>query len=241
MEGYESQDGRVLEQNSFRFGDYDISYALCSYGDVIKNFYDSGKLGMLIADTMGHDAETGKDFADYIDENIRPEGWGTGPDAEKELSALSERFPRDDSEYLPSSPWKPVGAFLRLDKDSGLEQIAFGGIEKPIYVHSDGKTETLDLRGYLDLYDTAEHSPCHKIDMKSGDMLLLSSDGMKDNMEAHGYKDPQADIGTLLEYNRQNGAEDIVSTITDSRGFGSRWLPQDEKDDDISLILVKKL
>ncbi len=234
---YKSDDGRILEQTDFSFDDYDISYVQCSHGDVIRGFYDGKSLGILLADTMGHDKDTGESFAKYLDENVRPSGWGTG-EPSSELERLAETFPRDSDEELASSLWRPVGALMRLG--CGKEQIAHAGIERPLYMKNDGSLEVVNGHGFLEYFHWLEHYPTQEKKMESGDMLMMYTDGVTDNMAKHGHDDPFDALKVFLEHNRKSDAGFIASRMTDPGGFGYMMLPWDDMDDDISLVLVKK-
>ncbi len=236
---YKSDDGRRLEQTDFGFGDYDISYVQCSHGDVIRGFYDGKRLSVLLADTLGHDKEIGDGFATFLDAK-RKDGWGVGSDPEAELSKLSASLERDDATYLPTSKWHPVGSLLSIEGGSNLENIAFAGTERPLHVMKHGHVYIPELYGNLEFYDSVPHSPSYDPGMRPGDVLVLMTDGLRDNMEAHGHGDAYDTIIDFLEDNRHNDADFIASRMTDPGGFGYMVLPWDEKDDDISLIVVKK-
>ena len=230
---YVSGDGRELIVNEFNFGDYEIAYALCSNGDVIENFYDGNVLSILLADTMGHDKETGDSFKRYLD-RVRKSGWGFG-DAESEISYLSKNFPRGDSEF-DTSEWNPAGGFIRLEKGSDLVQIVNAGIEKPL-IFCNGVLKTLDLRGSLEFYDKCERTPSYNGNMNVGDVIVLQSDGIFDNLERF------SDVGReyyerIVKHNSK--PLDIVSRVVDPQGFGRYCLPQDDRYDDISILVVKK-
>lgn len=233
---YKSEDGRVLETNEFMFGDYEIAYALCSNGDVIENFYDKNVLSVLLADTMGHDKEIGDDFKRYLSLK-RKFGWGTGHDAERELSSLSRNFPRNEVGY-ETTPWNPYASFVKINRDSGLVQIANAGLEKPIYRDSKGNIETLDLFGNLEFYNRTDHSPTYKTEMKSGEMIILQSDGIKENMEEFHGMNSNEYLHKMLKYS--NSASDLVSKIVDQDSLGRYCLPKDDSYDDISVLVVRK-
>ena len=222
-------DKRNLYVNNFNFGDYEIASATYSNGDVIENFYNGEVLSILLADTIGHEKEKGDSFREYL-ANIR-DGWGFG-DAEKEMSYLSKNFPRGDSEF-DTSEWSPVGGLLRLDKDSF--QIAAAGIEKPLYLH-DGIVEKLDLTGNLEFYNRLPHSPGYFGSMKPGEVIVLQSDGLKDNAaEKHGI-DAESHLEKIVKFGKSS--KDIVSKVVNS--LGKYCLPQDETYDDVSIVVVRK-
>ncbi len=230
--GYVSGDGRELVVNQFNFGDYEIASAMCSNGDVIENFYNKDVLSILLADTIGHDKEKGDGFKEYLS-RVREHGWGFD-DAEKSLEFLSYHFPRHDHEF-EKTEWSPVGGLLRLDKDSF--QIANAGIEKPLYFH-DGIVEKLDLNGNLEFYNRADHSPAYFGNMKPGEIVVLQSDGIKENAdEIHGIN-AESHLENIIKFGESS--KDIVSKVVDSEGLGRYCLPRDDEYDDISIVVVKK-
>ncbi|MFP4112307.1 MAG: SpoIIE family protein phosphatase [Candidatus Woesearchaeota archaeon] len=240
---YISEDGRELEIGSFGFGDYQIAYALCSYGDIIKFFpgKDGDSVGIFLADTMGHDKDLGSDFSRYMN-RVRKYGWGTRADSEKELSFLSRNFPRRDKD-LELSPWQPVGALLQVRVDNEYINLANAGIEKPILMDRTGNIEYLDLKGHLEFYNRTVHSSLYEKLMDSGEMILLRSDGMHDNMYHVNNTSPDDEdyrLDHFLYENRHMTSEKLVSLITDVDGFGSCFLPKDDRYDDVSLVIVKR-
>ena len=223
-------DERTLKLDEFNFGDYEIASATCSHGDVIENFYNGEVLSILLADTAGHDKEKGDSFRKYL-ARVRESGWGFG-DAEEEMSYLSYHFPRHDHE-LEETEWRPAGGLLRLDKDSF--QIAGAGIEKPLYFH-DGVVETLDLTGNLEFYNRLPHSPGYSGVMKPGEVIVLQSDGLKENADKIHNVDVESHLEKIVRFGKSS--KDIVSKVVNCLGQYS--LPQDHTYDDVSIVVVRK-
>ncbi len=165
------------ERYKVNFGEYGIAAAL--YGnDVLKIFADESPRGhILIVDPRGHDVEKEKQVSYFLDEQIKKGNFGSSQNPSLELSKLSRLA-------LKSKCPDFAASYVQLSRQNGL-LLASAAFPFPIKFKS--KKELLHkidsvwgryLPGYHD-----HHSSAYRIKLDKGDLLILTTDGVGENIE----------------------------------------------------------
>ncbi|MCH8908521.1 MAG: SpoIIE family protein phosphatase [Candidatus Heimdallarchaeota archaeon] len=184
------KDTRELKTFERTLGNYDIAGAIYSYGDAIA-FADIGNKGwVVIADTVGHIKEHGDKMEEFLHQEIA-KGWGSGLDTKEEVADLGRRLliagtgKPEFPDGIHCDWWdSPEFCYARLlDSEIHLSGLHFNLVRK------NGKfeeipyetPERIKMMSPLHFDDQENRSPYH-ISFKTGDVLLMASDGLKDNI-----------------------------------------------------------
>jgi len=125
-----------------------------------------------------------------------------------------------------------------IDTDINTFRYANAGHNRPLFFRKGNKFETLEtaglVLGVLDDYHFSEN----EINLNSGDLLLIYSDGVIDSLNTNGEDFGEDRLIHLIEANRDRMADEIISAIVESICSFSQGC---EQFDDITLVVVKKL
>jgi len=242
---------RTKQKYESNFGAYEIAGALYSHADILKVFgrKNSSRKNVLLVDLNGHNKNAGKEFSKFLNNKIL-NGWGLNNNPEKELSNLSRLI----SDYS----WDPCGVYVQLE--SNKFSLVNAGLPYPLKVTKQGKVKEIKSFGNISLYQLILHSPCYEDVLNKGDFLFLRTDGIDDGIDnALGLKKCLAltlnnkemavkqkeiiskrkkTICNLLITNSHETASNIVNNFVDT--LGQYFIPKSSKDDDASLIVIKR-
>lgn len=166
------------EKYNTNFGDYEIAAAL--YGnDVIKIFSDkeAPRGHILLVDPKGHDEKKKNQVSKFLDKTINNGKFGSSQNPATELSKLSRLA-------LISNCPDFAANYIQLLRDNQV-LIASAAFPFPIKFKSKNKSfSKIDCvwGDYLPGYHS-HHSPGYRISLGKGDLLILSTDGIWENIE----------------------------------------------------------
>jgi sigma-B regulation protein RsbU (phosphoserine phosphatase) len=123
-----------------------------------------------------------------------------------------------------------------LDTDTGKLTYVNAGHNPPLFLKRDGATRWLD-RGGLILGLSAGAGYEHEtVDMDSGDVLVLYTDGLTEAMDKTGREFGTERLRTVVSENRDLSAHQISSGILEAVNSHSADSPQS---DDQTLVVLK--
>ena len=245
----------VLQRNKQKyesnFGNYEVAGVLYSHADILEIFgkKNSSRKNVLLIDLIGHEIGQGKEFKEFLRNNILLKGWGVYETPEKELSNLSRLI----SDYS----WDLCSVYVQLEPDKFL--LANAGLPYPLKITTQGKIKEINSFGNIKSYQSMSHSPCYKDILNKGDFLFLRTDGIDDGFDnALGLEKCLAlnkkemfvkqkeiinkrrnIIYNFLIKNLNRTASEIVENFVGT--FGKYFIPKNERDDDTSLVIIKKV
>jgi len=231
-------------------GQYSIAGALCSNADVV-DFVDDIKQGVLVIDTCGHNLEDGNEMRKFTRRMIEG-GWGIEDNAEEELTKLGSELlslRKPDDEGF-NDEWYTCVAASYTQFDNDLVTIAMGGWLNNIYLLNSDETLTINhMDRVIDGDYQEKHNPAYETRLSKDDILFLQTDGFLDNMRSIISKEGMewdvasetADkllIDMLKEYRTEP-----VNIIRDAfvSSLEKYFLPQNNRDDDATFVIVKQI
>ncbi|MBT4538660.1 SpoIIE family protein phosphatase [Candidatus Woesearchaeota archaeon] len=179
------KDERELILFERELGDYNIASAIWSYGDVI-DFIDGERKGIVIADTTGHQRDFGDAMKGFLKREIAS-GWGSRFDARTEILDLGQRLSDEGSKHQKIFDENKLRCLNDWWNYAGIN---YAQLEEKIYlsglyyllVRRDGDIETPNSSLFYHHYKNPGGRSMAEIDFNQGDVLLMTSDGLRDNI-----------------------------------------------------------
>ena len=252
-------DNRELKRFDLTLGNYSVSGAICSYGDVI-DFVDDLKQGVVLVDTCGHHEEVGKNMAAFLRKEIK-NNWGVAGDAADNLEKLGRKLAvmRDPTiPYYKSDEWFDFvsAEYAQFDGDN-ISLSMGGGLGETLILRNNGQLEsTLMYGGTIDLHYLEIHEPAYATTLAKNEVMLLQSDGLLGNIEKNVYrsfpesKTKEMDYGEFIRYMKGWLVSTIADKIQEPAGiireriidqYSSYFLPKSLRDDDVTFAVIKKI
>ncbi|PWR72325.1 PP2C family protein-serine/threonine phosphatase [Methanospirillum lacunae] len=127
--------------------------------------------------------------------------------------------------------------YAMLNISSARLQYVNAGHNPPILYRSDGSIEMLDSNGpVIGLMDTASYEQ-KNIDLHTGDVLVIYSDGVTEAMNSEGIMFSEENLCKVIRENHQKSATDIIQVILQEiRDF----IKEEPQSDDITIMVLKK-
>ncbi len=251
------ENNRELKRFSREISGYEIAGAIYSHGDVVS-FVDGNDGWVVIADTCGHDPDSGRNMKIFLDEQIRG-GWGNmfGADVKQELADLGRKLytagtgrpeiPRkftgewwDHPEFncakLTPDRIYLSGAQFRLVRDNGTRN------EVPITLDT---VKQIKMMTPMHFMENLETRAVYETTLRDNDILMMSSDGIHNllynRFRYKEYEDMNLALCEVLAEQRQRSILKVRETIIER--FGHHLIPGlfCDGQDDVTLILIKRL
>ncbi|MBI4147121.1 hypothetical protein HY494_00545 [Candidatus Woesearchaeota archaeon] len=251
-------DKRELKRFDLNLGNYSVSGAICSYGDVI-DFVDDLKQGVVLVDTCGHHEEVGKNVAAFLRTEIK-NNWGITGDATNNLENLGRKLAALRNPTIPywkSDEWfDMVSAEYAQFEGDNISLAMGGGLGETLILRNNGQLESILMYGgTIDLHYLENHEPAYVTILAKNEVMLLQSDGLLDNIEKNVYrsfpesKRKELDYGEFIRYMKGWLVSTIADKIQEPAGiireriidqFSSYFLPKSLRDDDVTFAVIKK-
>jgi hypothetical protein len=244
-------DTRKLLTSELQIGNYSSASMIYSYGDVL-DFVDGRKQGIVIVDTPGHVEEVGQQMLQFLRTEIA-NGWGVSGDALEELLKLGQKLAELHKGTKYCEHWADYSSasYTQIDGDRITLSMG-GGLGETLIVRAD-RVERILMKGgtidgpFLDHYD-----PVYTTTLQTGETMLLCTDGFVGNMRKTREKESKrqniAYATTVAELNtniEQIIRDNSLNTAQETRDaliaqLGTYFLPRTERDDDVTIVVVKR-
>ncbi len=208
-------------------------------GDFWDTFaYDHGHVGFVLGDVMGHGmtsaiftTELKHTLRAYIREHEQP----------TQVMYHMNRFLYQSNRLFTEGvntegSDAPVCVTLaNIERETGAGSVSIGGMEPPIIVRADGRTEQMTAVGMpLGIVANEEYRQMN-FQLEPGDTLILFTDGVTEARRGKAFLDVEGLMRLAVEGN-QGSLKDMADTIMK----GARDFAGGKLTDDASIVLVRR-
>lgn len=160
------------------FEEYEVAAALYGRSDILKVFADDTKKHILLVDPMGHESKIGLQISSFLEEKTKSGEFGSSQNPAIELSKLSRlalrlKLPKFGASYVQL----PRGDKILIANSALPFPFKFSAQNKSIF------KITCVWGDYLPGYHS-QRSLGYRIKLGKGDVLILTSDGVPENIES---------------------------------------------------------
>ena len=232
----------------FKNWDYAVCYEPCSEvsGDLFNFYYDESNLqGVSIFDASGHGVAAS--LITMLSENVIRTVYEESKKKQKPLSEVLSDLNKGLIEAKGEVDNFLTGILLNIkDKKNGacVIEIADAGHPYPLLYQNDSKRVIeiqppvgLESYGPIGVSGIETHYTDFTFEMKKGDVLVLFTDGLTEQMNEHRQEFGKDKLGKILiETNRKN-ADSILQTLLARL---DQHTGQEMRTDDVTVIILKK-
>lgn len=208
-------------------------------GDFWDTFaYDHGHVAMVLGDVMGHGmtsaiftTELKHTLRAYIREHEQP----------TQVLYHMNRFLYQSNRLFTEgintegSDAPVCVALANIERETGEGSLAIGGMEPPIIVRADGRTEQTAAVGMpLGIVANEEYRQIN-FQLEAGDTLILSTDGITEARQGREFLDVEGLMRLAVE-----GSKGTLKEMADTIMNGARDFAGGKLRDDASIVLVRR-
>ncbi|MBR4789773.1 MAG: SpoIIE family protein phosphatase [Treponema sp.] len=232
----------------FENWDYAVCYEPLSQvsGDLFNFFYDDNKLnGVSLFDASGHGVAAS--LITMLSENIIRQVY---IDQYQTTESLGQILTNINTSLIDAKGEVDnflTGILLKItDNDDGTSKIniANAGHPRP-FIYKSQEDMVMELQPPNDDYvfgpigiNGIEHNYLdYELQMQSGDVLILYTDGLTETMNIHREDFGKSSVQALLQRNNKKSAKDIMNIIMRKLNEHSSGAP---RSDDITAIIIKR-
>ncbi len=236
-------DARKPILKTFNYGYFEISYFMNSYGDVFEQYIQDEKLGLMLADTIGHSEIYGNRFKEFAKNKLIPHSDSSCEFVKECMIGLNDKNNgfTDDMSYIVA-----LGYLNLLPHNESCDfEFTNSGLVDPVIVSSTGMVEELPTMGNISSgaygvklinnpnYEIKLNTFYGKLDI--GDTLILRTDGLHENIEGStGNEFSLSEFSSVANTNTNNALSSLINKYSSELYGNSSY-------DDVSIIYIKRI